>query len=220
MPGTIGLPPANFVRDTLALANPANSPIPGGSATSPAATSGAQGTGNWLMTAVTNSPDITAARVTRGQWAHFQDTYRGVEDEVIKAAMNTDFSAQGDEASATARASVNASAGTAARNISRSGGSLTAEEQGALNRRKDMTLAKSAGRAENTTRRTLSDTRTNLLAGIVGIGNGVSNTAMSGLSSAADAAAQRDLAYKQGKTATSNANMSMAASAAMLLISM
>jgi len=220
MPGTIGLPPANFVRDTLALANPANSPIPGGSATSPAATSGAQGTGNWLTTAVTNSPDATAARVTRGQWAHFQNTYRAVEDDVIKQAMNTDFSAQGDEAGATARSAVNASAGAASRNISRSGGSLTAEEQGALNRRKDMTLAKSAGRAENTTRRTLSDTRTNLLAGIVGIGNGVSNTAMSGLSSAADAAAQRGIANDQQRAAAANGNMSMAASAAMLLIAM
>ena len=176
------------------------------------------GFGSAVANAGSNSPDGQAARITRDQWQHFLDTYRDVENDVIQSAMNTDFTAQGNEASATARSAVNASAGTAARNISRAGGSLSTEEQGALNRRKDLTLAKAAGRAENTTRRTLSDTRTNLLAGIVGIGNGVSNTAMSGLSSAADAAAQREMAYKQGKSATSSANMSMAASAAALLI--
>ena len=164
------------------------------------------------------SPDATAARVTRDQWQHFLDTYRPVEEDVLRSAMNNDFSAQGDEAGQTARAGVNASAGTAARNISRTGGSLTTEEQGALGRRQNLTLAKSAGRAENTTRRTLSDTRTNLLAGIVGIGNGVSNTAMSGLSSAADAAAQREMAYKQQRAATTSSNISMAASVASLLI--
>lgn len=164
------------------------------------------------------SPDDTAARVTRDQWQHFLDTYRPVEEDVLRTAQNNDFTAQGDEAGQTARAGVNASAGAAARNISRSGGSLTTEEQGALGRRRNLTLAKSAGRAENTTRRTLSDTRTNLLAGLVGVGRGVSNTAMSGLSSAADAAAQREMAYKQQRAAATSSNISTAASAAALLL--
>ncbi len=218
MPGTTGLPPSNFVRNAWPGANPPDrQPIAADATTTPY-----QPSDNFLRNVMPggNSPSQQSARVTREQWAHFQNTYRAVEDDVIKQAMNTDFSAQGDEAGATARSAVNASAGAASRNISRSGGSLTAEEQGALNRRKDMTLAKSAGRAENTTRRTLSDTRTNLLAGIVGIGNGVSNTAMSGLSSAADAAAQRGIANDQQRAAAANGNMSMAASAAMLLIAM
>ena len=166
------------------------------------------------------SPDATSARITRDQWRHFLDTYRPVENAVLASAMQTDFTDQGNEAGQTARAQVNASMGTATRNISRSGGSLTAEERGALGRRKDLSLARAAGRAENSTRRTLSDTRTNLLAGIVGIGNGVANTAMSGLSSAADMAAQREMAYKQQKAAATNSTLSTAASAAALLIAL
>jgi hypothetical protein len=164
--------------------------------------------------------DITSARVTRDQWNHFLDTYRPVEDDVLRSAMQTDFTAQGDAAGTTAAAGVASAAGTAERNISRSGGSLTAEERAAVGRRTDLSLSKSVGRAENSTRRNLSDTRANLLAGIVGIGNGVSTTASAGLGSAADLAAQRQALGQSQATATRNSNTSTAASAAMLLISL
>ncbi len=164
--------------------------------------------------------DIKSARVTRDQWQHFLNTYRPVEEDVIASAMQTDFSAQGDAAGVTAAQSVAASAGNAARNISRAGASLTAEESGAIGRRRDLSLSKAVGRAENATRRNLSDTRANLLAGIVGIGRGVSTTASAGLQSSASLDAQRTAANEQQKTAARNSNVSTAASAAMLLISM
>lgn len=136
--------------------------------------------------------ELTAS-VTRDQWQHFLDFYRPIEQKALAQAMQTDFTAEGNVAGATAAASVNASKGTAARNLSRAGTSLTGEERSALGRRQGITLSKAVSRAENVTRRGLKDSRAQLLAGIVGAGRGVSTTAMAGLQSVADLAAQRQL---------------------------
>jgi len=135
--------------------------------------------------------DARAAAVTRDQWQHFLDFYRPIEEQVLEAAMQTDFTAEGDEAGATAASSVNASRGSLARNLSRSGVALTAEERTGVRRRQQNTLTRAVGRAENTTRRGLKDSRANLLAGIVGAGRGVSTTATGGMQSVADMAAAR-----------------------------
>lgn len=177
------------------------------------------GLGTRVNTAVANDPDSIMAGITRDQWQHFLDTYRPVEQEVLASAMSTDFSAQGDEAGQTAKQSVAAAAGTAERNLSRAGVSLTAEERSAVGRRSDLASTRATGQAENITRRTLSDTRTNLLANLVGIGRGVAQTSTAGLNSAANLAGQREQLHQQQKTSTQNSNMSMAASAAMLMIS-
>ena len=160
----------------------------------------------------------TAAGVTRAQWQHFLDTYRPVEQELMARVMDNDFSQEGDAAGVTAGAAVQASRGTLSRNLRRSGASLTAEEQAAIRRREGSTLARSVARAENTTRRGLSDSRTNTLRQLVGIGRGVANTASGGLNSAADMAAQRQALYQQQKAQASSTNLSAAASAASLLI--
>jgi len=164
------------------------------------------------------TPDQISAGITRSQWQHFLDTYRPVEDEVLRSAMQTDFQREGDEAGATAIAGINASRGTLQRNLSRSGQSLNAEESAAIGRRTNLSLAKSAARAENTTRRGLSDSRTNLLQGIVNIGRGVASTAQAGTQSVADMAAQRDALYRQQRAQQQSTNLSAAASAAALLL--
>lgn len=165
-----------------------------------------------------NDPDSQLAAITRDQWQHFLDIYRPVEQDVLRTAMSTDFSAQGDLAGVNAAKSVTASAGTAARNISRSGATLTTEESSAIDRRRDLSLSKAVGRAENSTRRALSNTRANLLAQLVGIGRGVSTTAMSGLQSVADMAAQREVLNQQQRAQATSTNLSAAASAAAILI--
>ena len=165
-----------------------------------------------------NSPDAISANITRENWQHFLDEYRPVEEQMLKSAMQTDFSSEGDKAGAEAGASVMASRGTLARNLSRAGTRLNAEEQSAMGRRTDLAKTKAVGRAENTTRRTLTDTRTELLSNLVNIGRGVSNSAASGMNSVAGMAAQREAQYQQSKTANHNQNMSMAASAAAMLI--
>jgi hypothetical protein len=162
--------------------------------------------------------DQMAASVTRDQWQHFLDTYRPVEDEVLSSVMRTDFSREGDEAGKTAGQSVAAAAGMAARNLRRSGSKLTQEERGALNRRKDLSLTKAVSRAENTTRRTLSDSRTNMLANLVSIGRGVSQTASSGLQSAADIEAQRNAFNMNSRAQATSTNMSLAGTAMAMLI--
>lgn len=164
------------------------------------------------------SPDAAAAAISRDQWQHFLDFYRPIEDEVLKSAMQTDFTAEGDKAGATAASSVNASKGSLARSLSRSGASLSAEERTAVSRRQQNSLTRAVGRAENTTRRGLKDSRANMLASIVGIGSGVSNSASGGMQSVADMAAQREAQYQGQKSAASSANLSAAASAAALLI--
>lgn len=170
-------------------------------------------------TVTPNNPDATAARITREQWQHFLDTYRPVEEQALARAIQTDFTTEGNEAGATARSTAQAAKGMLARSMSRSGAQLTAEERTAVARRQNLSMTKAEGRAENTTRRGLSDSRTQLLAESVSIGRGVMNTASAGAQSVADMAAQRELQHQQQKTATQNANMSMAATAAALMIS-
>jgi hypothetical protein len=165
------------------------------------------------------STDNSAAGITRDQWQHFLDFYKPIEDEVLKSAMQTDFTTEGNKAGQTAAAGVNASRGSLARSLSRSGVALSAEERTAVSRRQQNTLTRSVAQAENTTRRGLKDSRANLLAGVVGIGRGVSNSASSGMQSVADMAAAREAQHKQQKSAASATNLSAAASAASLLIS-
>jgi hypothetical protein len=153
--------------------------------------------------------DSQLAGITRDQWEHFKEFYRPIEQEALRKAQQTDFTQEGDEAGVTARAGVTASRGSLARSLSRSGATLTAEEKRAVDRRHSSSLTKSVARAENTTRRSLSDTRQNMLAGLVGIGRGVSRTATQGLNTAADLAAARemeimrqDAANQQSRTQT------------------
>jgi hypothetical protein len=159
-----------------------------------------------------------AAGVTRAQWQHFLDTYRPVEDEVLRRAMDSDFTKEGDAAGQTAAAGVNASRGILARNLSRSGVSLSAEERAALSRRTGSTLTRAVARAENTTRRAGAENRSNLLRGIVNIGRGVATSATGGLQSVADMAAQRESLHQQQRAQASSTNLSAAASAAAMLI--
>jgi hypothetical protein len=157
-----------------------------------------------------------AASLTRAQWQYFLDFYRPQEQEILSEAMRTDFTTEGDEAGLTAAAGVQAGRGTLERNLRRTGVQLTDEERKALDRRTGSTLARATARAENTTRRGLSDSRTNLLRGAVEIGRGVASTASYGLNSAADMAAQREALYQQQKSAASSTNISTAASLAAL----
>lgn len=159
-----------------------------------------------------------AAGITRAQWANFLETYRPVEDEVLRTAMDRDLTQEGDAAGQTAAAGVNASRGVLSRNLSRSGASLTAEERAALGRRTGSTLAKSISQAENTTRRGLREHRTDLLRGAVNIGRGVSATASGALQSVADMAAQREATYQQQRAQAHGTNASAGATAAGLLI--
>jgi len=162
--------------------------------------------------------DSKAAAVTRDQWQHFLDFYRPMEEKVLESAMQTDFTTEGDEAGRTAASSVNASKGSLARSLSRSGVSLTAEERTAVQRRQQNTLTRSVARAENTTRRGLKDSRANLLAGIVGVGRGVSTTAMSGMQSVADMAAQRQASNDALKQAQQSSNAQTGATVASAII--
>ena len=160
----------------------------------------------------------TAADLTRAQWQYFLDFYRPLEEATLAEALRTDFSAEGDEAGLTAAAGVRSGRGLLERNLSRQGVALTSEERAALNRRTGSTLTKSVARAENTTRRQLSDSRTNLLRGAVEIGRGVATTASQGLNSVADMAAQREALYQQQKAAATSTNISTISSLAALAI--
>ena len=174
------------------------------------------GGGNIVRDAINRSSaggTTTSADVTRDQWQNFLEFYRPIEEEVLKSAMQTDFTTEGDEAGQTAAAGVRTSRGSLARSLSRSGVALSAEERSAVNRRTESTLARSVGRAENTTRRGLSDSRTNLLGAIVGIGRGVAQTASSGLQSVADQAAQRQAQHDANRAATQQTNIGMGSTA-------
>lgn len=161
---------------------------------------------------------VTSTDITRNQWQHFLDFYRPLEDEVLRKAMQTDFSAEGDVAGQTAAQGVRASRGTLARQLSRSGVSLTAEEQAAVSRRQGVNLATAVSRAENTTRRGLSASREELLARVVGIGRQVARTASAGLQSADDLKAGRDRALINARSGVKQGNIAAGSTLAALAI--
>jgi len=166
------------------------------------------------------SPEDKLAIITRDQWQNFLDFYRPIEDEVLKSAMQTDFTSEGDKAGATAASGVNASRGSLARTLSRAGTSLNAEEKSAVNRRHSVALTRSVAQAENTTRRGMSDSRTNLLAGMVGVGRGVSASATSGLNTAAGLETARNMSLTNKRNAAKSTNAQGAATLAAAIIAM
>ena len=156
----------------------------------------------------------TAAQVTRDQWQHFLDVYKPLENQVLERAMQTDFSAEGDRASSQVQAGLASAAGTYERNLRRAGTALTSEERTALARRRSTSGTRAKAGAENLTRRSLRESRTNMLADIVGIGRGVARTASGGLNTVADLEAQRAIFNEQSKSAAFSQNLSTAASLA------
>lgn len=156
----------------------------------------------------------TAAGVTRAQWQHFLSVYKPLEDQVLQRAMQTDFTAEGNQAGTTAVAGLASAAGTYERNLRRSGARLTSEERAALDRRQSLSRTRGQAGAENLTRRTLSTQRTDMLADIVGIGRGVARTAAGGMNTVADLEAQRAIYNEQAKAAQHSQNLSMFATAA------
>lgn len=158
----------------------------------------------------------TAAGVTRAQWQHFLNVYRPLEDQVLQRAMQTDFTAEGDRAGTMAAAGLASSAGTYERNLRRAGVALSAEERNAVARRRSTSQTRAVAGAENVTRRGMKEQRTNLLAQMVGIGRGVSSTAMGGLNAVADLEAQRAVAREQSKAQGRQMALSTAASLASL----
>jgi hypothetical protein len=122
--------------------------------------------------------------------------------------MQTDFTAEGDESGALARAGLASAAGTFERDIRRAGVTLSPEERAALARRRSTSSSRASAGAENLTRRGMKEQSTNLLGQMVGIGRGVAQTAQGGLSSVADLEAQRAVFNEAGKTAAFNQNLS------------
>jgi hypothetical protein len=147
------------------------------------------------------------AAMTRSQWQNFLEVYRPVEQELLKKATQTDFTKEGDEAGRDAAAGVQASQGMLARNLSRTGLTLSPEEAEAVRRRANLETGRSVGRSENTTRRTLSQSRTNLLAGLVGVGHQVATGAVGGINSASNNAASREMAMNASASQARQTNV-------------
>jgi len=164
-------------------------------------------------------PEQGQAALTRAQWDYFKEFYRPLEEQVLAEAMRTNFSEEADTAGGLASAASRTARGTLARNIRRStGGSLSAEERRAVDRRSSIARTSDVARAENTTRRSLADSRQSMLADAIGIGRGVQQTASSGLASAANMATSRELQYQQQQAAYQNQMMQGLGSAAALAI--
>lgn len=160
------------------------------------------------------------AEITRAQWQQFQQLYAPLQKDLIAKAMQTDFSVEGDQAGMDAAASAQAARGTLARNMSRLGTRMTAEQAEAVRRRSQLGLTKGVAQAENTTRRGLYDSRGNLLAGITALGQGHATGAMSGFNAAANNAASQEMALNAGAAAAHNTNVGMGMSALALLMMM
>jgi hypothetical protein len=185
---------------------------PGSGITGSAPPRGAAARRKWL--------ENKQANITRDQWNNFLDVYKPVETDLVSQALQTDFSTEGDEAGQDAAAGVRASQGMLARNLSRMGTSMTPEQAAAVRRRANLQSTKATAKAENTTRRTLSDSRTNLLAGLVGVGRGVATGASAGFNSAANNAANTEMMLNQGAAQAQATNIASASALTAALIMM
>ena len=147
----------------------------------------------------TNDPARLSAAVTRGEWQEYLARYQPVELEAIKEATRTDFTAEGNAASAEVQTQTNVAAGSLLRQVQRTGGSFSAEEQEGLSRRLAISGSAAQAGAETSTRRGLAERNLNALGNIIAMGRGIQNNAAGGLSTAAELQGARENANRQMK---------------------
>lgn len=145
-----------------------------------------------------SDPGKTQGQITRAQWDYVKDFFVPIEDELI-GKITADVEPEADRAGDIARTGFDLSQASVNRDIARQGGGITARQRVAINRGMDLGRAKTHATAENSTRRGLRERNINLIAQMAGIGRGIQQNALGGMSSAANLKAERDATYKAAK---------------------
>ena len=153
---------------------------------------------------IVDDPEKTFAQITRNQYLDFMREYSGFEDDLIKRSQ-TDTSlvdqAREDAAMAPALAT-----GITERNTQRYGLGLTPTQ--ISQRRKNIQLGSTLGGIQSVADARLGQQQLNkgILADLINIGQGVNQSAISTMGSAAQNAANRRVAYSRDR-ASAKANM-------------
>ena len=150
-----------------------------------------------------DNPDAASAAMTRAQWDQYVRDFVPVENELLGKANSTGWIERAaDQAGDTVRASAGQAASSLADTLQRRGAVMTDAQRKSVARRQDIQTSLDASTAENTTRRDLRDTRTNLVADTLAVGRGIQKTASSATDTAAGLAGQRAAAGRANSAST------------------
>lgn len=154
------------------------------------------------------NPDKATASITRAEWDQYVKDFVPAENQLLAKANDAGWvqTAANDAGNAVTDASARGAA-SLADTFMRRGVTPTDAQRKSITRRNDTATSIGVADAENTTRRSLSDVRTNLIADTLSIGRGIATSASGSLDSAANLAAARDAAGRTNSSAT-KANLS------------
>ena len=158
------------------------------------------------------NPDKAQAAVSDAQWADFEARYRPIEEAAIAEFLKSPDEAAGRAGLAAAGARKNDATATA-RQLSRYGANMTADQQKVAARQQGLSAARGVAGAENITRRNIRDRNIDGMGTMIGIGKGVAGGAQRDLSSAAGMQQDRINAGKAAKAAHRQSTISTATSA-------
>lgn len=155
------------------------------------------------------------ADMTLESWQDIQDRILPIENDLVARALS-DGETEADRAGDLATAGGARASETFARDLGRSGSSLSADENEAITRRRSLSTALNASGAENNSRRNHREDSTAMLSNLVGLNRQVHNSALGGLNAAAGAQSARQNAnaaaqQQQQMSAIGLAGMGMSA---------
>jgi len=164
-------------------------------------------------TAAAADPQAAQAQLVKNQWQLFVDRYRPFEDETINF-LNRDIEPEVQQAGQATGRQFDIGLQSMARDARRYGLDTNSDTARSIARQQGLSKALGVAGAQNNMRRNWEETKTQGLADLISIGKGISGQASSSLSSAADMAASRNLAYQNNKAAAGANQMSALSSLA------
>jgi hypothetical protein len=159
---------------------------------------------NWAR----DNPDDASAAITRAEWDQYQKDFVPVENELLAKANDSAWvESAADNAGDAVREASAREATSMADAFARRGITPTAAQGKSIARRRDVQTSLAGATAENTTRRSLRDRRTNLIADTLAVGRGIATSATGAMDSAAGMASAREA---QGRAASASRSSAIA----------
>jgi len=141
------------------------------------------------------SADQIRADITQAEWDDYQSTFVPIQNDLIdQVTGQADVNNSADRAGSRVAGGFAGLAGRNNRDFGRTGLTPTKDQKTSIKRNAGLSSVLAKSTVENTTRRTVDERNTNALAGLVGLGRGVSTSASGAADAAAGAEADREAA--------------------------
>lgn len=161
------------------------------------------------------NPDEASAAVTRAEWEQYQKDFVPVENELLAKANDSAWvETAADNAGSAVREGSSLAAASMGDSFARRGITTTASQDASISRRRGLEDSLGVATAENTTRRSLSDMRTNLMADTLATGRSIATSGSGSLGTASGLASQRDAEGRAADAAARSGKMGAMATGA------